>query len=174
MRNLNIAIATTMVLLILVGFIPKQGMPQSVENDIQKKVETTTVAPSVSSVVQPENIPSLPVPTPETPKRLEDNTCSDFIAEAEKYDWNINIISAISMAESGCRADIVGDGHLTYYQGEVEYGYSYSFLQIRYLPGREGCYGNIETYVACAYALYQDNYYRPWSVYNDGQYLKFL
>jgi hypothetical protein len=43
---------------------------------------------------------------------------------------------AVMMCESGSRADAIGDGHLTYWQNGVKYGFSVGLMQIRYLPGR--------------------------------------
>lgn len=48
-------------------------------------------------------------------------------------------MTAISKAESGCRANARGDNHLTFQQNGRTYGYSLGPLQVRILPGREHC-----------------------------------
>jgi len=102
--------------------------------------------------------------------------CEAVRAEASKYSgWNVNLMVAISKAESNCRAEARGDGHLTYQKNGRAYGYSVGVFQIRILEGREHC----DTYdlsinVKCAYNIYKGQGYKAWSVYNNGKYKKHL
>lgn len=79
---------------------------------------------------------------------------------------------AISKAESHCRADAVGDTNLTFEQNGRTYGYSIGALQVRILPGREGC--ETGDYYECAHNIWLRQGYRAWSVYKNGRYLEYL
>lgn len=72
----------------------------------------------------------------------------------------------VMIAESGGRANAVGDGRLRYWQNGVQYGDSHGLFQIRYLPGRPnpGQLHNPEFNIAYASGLYKSNGWRPWSV----------
>lgn len=95
--------------------------------------------------------------------------------EASKYDWDVNIVVAISQAESSCRADAKGDTTLTYEQNGHIYGYSVSAMQVRILPGREQCDSySVEVNIACAYNVYKGQGYRAWSVFANNKYLQFM
>lgn len=98
------------------------------------------------------------------------------MVEASKYSgWNPALITAIAQAESGCRPDATGDGHLTYQQNGRTYGYSVSVLQVRILPGREHCDAHdLSVNVKCAYAIWQGQGYVAWSMYTNGKYKQFL
>lgn len=84
-------------------------------------------------------------------------------------------MAAISMAESGCRVEARGDGHLAYQVNGRLYGYSMSVLQVRILPGREHCDSHdLAINVQCAYGIWQGQGYKAWSVYTNGKYRGFL
>jgi len=84
-------------------------------------------------------------------------------------------MTAIAQAESGCRYDATGDGHLTYQIDGRTYGYSVSVLQVRILPGREGCDAHdIKVNVECAHRIWKGQGYGAWSVYNSGKYRQWL
>ena len=101
-------------------------------------------------------------------------TCEQFVNELHKYDWDVNIMRAIAMGESGCRW-ATGDNHLTFEQNGRTYGYSIGFLQYRILPGREDCeFTTIQKYVECNYKLWQGGGYKHWTIYNKGIYRQFL
>lgn len=113
-----------------------------------------------------------PVLPPATPV----SGCAAVLQEARQYPgWNPDIVQAISHAESHCDASATGDGHLTFYQGGREYGYSVSVLQVRILPGREDCDSHdLKTNVKCAYAVWQAQGYQAWTKYNNGEYRQYL
>lgn len=102
--------------------------------------------------------------------------CAAVEQEARKYSgWNINIVQAISHAESHCNVNATGDGHLTYYQNGRKYGYSLSAMQVRILPGREHCDAhNLRINIKCAYAIWRGSGYGAWTMYNNGEYWKYL
>lgn len=115
-------------------------------------------------------------PAPVNPPATPLTGCEAVRAEASKYTgWNVSIITAVSEAESHCRFDARGDGHLTYQANGRTYGYSVSVLQVRILEGREHCDSyDLATNVKCAYAIWQGQGYSAWSMYTNGKYLKFL
>ena len=88
-------------------------------------------------------------------------------------DWNIDIMVAISQAESHCNMDTVGDKNLTYQKNGRTYGYSIGALQVRILPGREHC-EQLENYWQCAHDIWKSQGYRAWSVYKSNKYLQYM
>lgn len=94
----------------------------------------------------------------------------------ERYGgWNVNIMTAVSQAESGCDKTATGDKTLTYKSKKRVYGYSVSVLQVRILPGREHCDNhNLRVNVKCAYAIWQSQGYNAWTKYRNGEYKEFL
>lgn len=84
-------------------------------------------------------------------------------------------MTAISKAESNCRVEARGDGHLTYKKNNRIYGYSLSVMQVRIVEGREHCDTNdLKVNVACAHKIWQNQGYKAWSVYTNGKYKKNL
>jgi len=101
--------------------------------------------------------------------------CEAVRVEASKYDWDVNLIVAISKAESNCRVEARGDGHLTYNKNGRVYGYSLSVLQVRIMEGREHCdTHDLATNIKCGYNIYKGQGYGAWSVYKNGKYKKYL
>jgi hypothetical protein len=98
--------------------------------------------------------------------------CRDYYNLLKQYDWDVNIMLAIMKAESGCDTNRVGDN---YPIGGL-LAPSCGLLQIRTLAGRPSCeeLKRSETNVEWAYRLYKANGYKPWSVYNNGQYTRYL
>lgn len=102
--------------------------------------------------------------------------CDDVRTEVSKYpDWDARLMVAISKAESNCRAEAKGDGHITFKQKGRVYGYSLSAMQVRILPGREHCdTHDLATNIKCAHDIFKGQGYKAWSVYTNGKYKKFL
>lgn len=74
-----------------------------------------------------------------------------------------------------CNPNATGDGHLTYQVNGRTYGYSVSALQVRILPGREHCdTEDLSVNVKCAYAIWQGQGYAAWTMFNNGEYKKWL
>lgn len=95
---------------------------------------------------------------------------------ARHFGDDIRIAKAVMRAESGCRADAVGDGHITYVQNGTTYGMSCGLFQIRFLPGRPNCeqMKNPSENIAYAGQLYHSQGFRPWSAFLNQSYLKFI
>ena len=111
------------------------------------------------------------------PPRPVKYDCSEIETEINKYDWDTELALAVAKAESGCYADARGDDDLIYVENGREYGYSVGAFQVRILPGREDCDTfDIEKNIFCAYTIYQsaDNSFTPWSMWNNGEYKKYL
>lgn len=94
----------------------------------------------------------------------------------EIFGTDCRIALAICRAESGCREEAVGDGHLTFFKDGVEYGKSYGVFQIRHLPGRPAPEDllNAEINIRKAYDMYKVQGWGPWSVFTSGRYLQYL
>ncbi len=107
---------------------------------------------------------------------VEITGCERVRQEVAKYDgWDVAVMTAISMSESGCREDATGDGSLAYTQNGRTYGYSLSVFQVRILPGRERCDAHdVAINVECAYGIWKSQGYGAWSVYQSGKYKQFL
>lgn len=95
---------------------------------------------------------------------------------ARYFGDDIRIAKAVMQAESGCRTDAVGDGHITYVQNGVTYGMSCGLFQIRFLPGRPNCKDMQDASKNIAYAasMYKAQGWYPWSAYLNNSYIKFL
>lgn len=79
---------------------------------------------------------------------------------------------AVMEAESHCRSDDVGDQRVI----AGVYAPSCGLMQVRTLPGRPNCeqLKDPETNIATAYGLYAKHGFQPWTMYNNGEYLKYL
>lgn len=100
-----------------------------------------------------------------------------YLAELKKYDWDADVAAAIIQAESKCKVDARGDGHLTYTEGTTRYGDSWGLFQVRYLPGRPTPdeLKDYKTNIAHAYKLYKSRgTWTDWTMYNNGQYRNYL
>ena len=102
--------------------------------------------------------------------------CDLVRSEVSKYSgWDVNVMVAISQAESGCNPNATGDTSLTYQENGRTYGYSVGVFQVRILLGRESCdTHDLKANVACAYKVWQGQGYRAWSVYSNNRYLSFM
>jgi len=92
-------------------------------------------------------------------------------------EWDGRIMYGICKAESGGKADVVGDTTLTYVQNGVTYGMSCGMLQVRVLPGRNiTCEDmhNPEKNVAKAFEIWKSQSYKAWSMYTNGRYLDYI
>ena len=84
------------------------------------------------------------------------------------------IAIAVAQAESSMQPDRIGDNHLKFEDGK--YGMSCGLFQIRILPGRPTCEEMLDPQknIEFAYELHKKSGWNPWSVYKNGQYLKFI
>lgn len=161
MRNfITLVIATILVVGMTLDEPPEASQKAKVAQ-VSKDIPKEPVKAVVEAPVQPQ-----PILT----------GCDAVRAEVSKYkDWDVNLMVAISQAESSCRVDALGDTSLKYEQFGRTYGYSVSVFQVRILPGREHCDRlDLEVNVKCAYGVWVNQGYRAWSVYGSGRYLDFL
>jgi hypothetical protein len=104
--------------------------------------------------------------------------CDRWRALVNQYDWDVNIAMAVMEAESTCNIGATGD---TWEIGGLT-APSCGLFQVRTLVGRPTCeeLKVPETNVEWAYRIYTasvergNNGWYPWSVYNNGKYLKYL
>lgn len=152
--------------------------------DINKQSETRpteTVSHSIQLVQEietPTPVKVEEVATKTTPPQNNPQVtgCEAVRQEVAKYaDWDINLMVAISKAESGCRSGARGDNHLTYQKNGRTYGYSLGVFQVRILPGRERCDTfDVQANVRCAHDIFTGQGYRAWSVFKSGAYTKHM
>lgn len=135
-------------------------------NGLEAKTMAQAIETKPEAKIEP--LDAAPIPAKQA-------TCAQFKEALYKYDWDVNIIFAIAMGESGCRWAI-GDTTLTFQQNGRTYGYSVGFLQYRILPGREACEDTtLDAYVACNYRLFAaKRTYTDWTIYNNQSYRKHL
>ena len=71
----------------------------------------------------------------------------------------------IMECESQGSENAIGDGHLKFKQGTIEYGASYGLFQIRHLKGRPSPSFLLdpENNVKYAYQIYQAQSWKPWT-----------
>lgn len=105
-------------------------------------------------------------------------TCDSFDSLIAENFGAENLITAkaVMRAESSCRTDAVGDGHITFVQDGVTYGMSCGLFQIRYLPGRPTCeqMKNPSENIRYAGQLFKGQGFYPWSAYKNGLYKRYL
>lgn len=138
------------------------------------EVKTKEPPERVVTVQSTPQKPEEPIP-PQPPVRPLTG-CDAVRAEVSKYSgWDVNIMTAISRAESSCQIDRVGDKHLKFVKNGRQYGYSLSVLQVRILPGREHCdNSDLSVNVACAHKIWQGQGYEAWTAYKNKSYKKYL
>ena len=111
------------------------------------------------------------------PPNITLENCDEAISEIRKYNWDVEIATAIMKAESKCDANAKGDTDLVFTERGREYGYSVGLFQVRILPGREYCDSfDIPTNVKCAYEIYSNagNQWNDWSMYENGKYNDYI
>ena len=96
--------------------------------------------------------------------------CELVRQELEKYDgWNVNIMTAIARAESGCIANNhnYGDNHGSC-QG------SYGIMQVGCIHGYSADHlSSISNNVAVSYKIWQSQGYTAWGAYTNESYKEF-
>lgn len=112
---------------------------------------------------------------------------SSFIAECNtiknsigRYtDWDINTMTAISMAESGCNASknnlTSTETHIGY-DGNVVCVGSYGALQVGCVHklGDVASLNNLDVNVDVAHSVWLKQGYNSWTTYSNGKYLRYL
>jgi len=132
------------------------------------RIESTKAPEVVQVPVEQEKAIVEPVIVPPV---VQPRSACDYIKD---YDWDVRLMTAIAMAESGCVMQR-GDGHLTSVVDGRTYGYSLGVLQVRILPGRERCdTEDPAVLMSCAYNIYKGQGLSAWTMYTNGRYLRFL
>lgn len=92
----------------------------------------------------------------------------DIRKEIARYDWDTELMVAIALAESYCRADADNTG--TNRDGSYDIG----VFQINSIHGQsKEAMMDYKQNIAYAYKIYNSQGLRAWSVYNNGAYLKY-
>lgn len=84
---------------------------------------------------------------------------------------------AIAKAESGLRADAVGDGHITFWENGVLKGMSCGVFQIRVIGNRPDCetLKNPDFNIEYAAGMYEaQGHFGAWSAFTNSSYLRHL
>lgn len=129
-------------------------------------VPVQAATPSTVSVAQPA-VAKAPEPAPVV------NGCDAVFNLASQYtDWSPTIMTRIANAESGCRFDAVGDGHLAFYNAAgTLIGMSCGPWQVRVLDGRPSCaqLQDPQITVEWAHRIYLSQGFSAWSVCTSGK-----
>ena len=102
------------------------------------------------------------VTAPTTSNKAHPVGCEHYRHLLEGKSWNVDTMLYAMQKESGCNPSAVGDN----YPIRGVYAPSCGLLQVRTLPGRPSCEAlkDPATNVAAAYAIWQGQGYRAWSV----------
>lgn len=136
--------------------------------------QTTTPAQEPSAPAPVEVATVVPAkPAPVKPPKPVANGCEAVYNLATQYtDWSPHVMTRIAQAESGCRFNAVGDGHLTYYNASGKLiGMSCGPWQVRVLDGRPSCaqLQQPQVSVEWAHKIYLSQGLSAWSVCNNGK-----
>lgn len=168
--------------LIITGLLSKPTDPQHINKQVtrtsEKHAQVASVKqepPGKATVTQPQVVQEntvTPIVTSTVP------TCDSFDALISENFGPEHLITAkaVMKAESSCRADAVGDNHITYVQDGITYGMSCGLFQVRYLPGRPPCSEMHDPSKNIAYAgrMFKASGWQPWSAWLTGKYKQFL
>lgn len=173
---------------IITGLLTNLKTPQHINNQVAPQVGANPISEASSKNQVKATSIDKPVQKIE-PQIVQDKTVTPVITSStpncDKYDAllienfgteQLNTAKAIMRAESGCRADAVGDSHITFYHNGQHMGMSCGLFQIRILPGRDSCetYKNPTQAINKAGSMYRASGWKPWSAFKNGSYRKFL
>ena len=137
-------------------------VPVNVPEIVEPIVKTE---PVVEPVVVAQTAPKVTQPT------IHPKGCENYRdLYTRVFGSKADVFLKIANKESSCNPMAVGDKHLTYWQGGIEYGMSCGLLQVRYLPGRPSCSQMQDPTANAQYALnlYNSGGFGHWSVCNKG------
>lgn len=124
------------------------------------KVEAAVQQPS-----QRETVEVSPRPRPIIASSKVANRCEEFRNLVKQYDWNVEVMLAIMMAESSCNPNALN----TNSDGSNDSGL-FQINSIHKKPNRE----NPELNVRYAYQIYKSQGLNAWVAYTNKIYLKFM
>lgn len=122
---------------------------------VNKQVVQETLTDTVVNVEPPQ---AVVIPQPESwPKG-----CEHYVAEVQKYAWNVSVAVNVMRAESGCNPTAIGDN----YPINGLHAASCGLYQVRTLTGRPDCetLKNPATNIQWAWRVYQSQGWSAWSV----------
>ena len=93
------------------------------------------------------------------------NRCEEFRNLVKQYDWNVEVMLAIMMAESSCNPNALNMNS----DGSNDSGL-FQINSIHKKPNRE----NPELNVRYAYQIYKSQGLSAWVAYTNKSYLKFM
>lgn len=160
--------------LIITGLLSKHTAPQHINKQAtpksEKNAQVASVKQELPKVVQENTVTPIVTSTVSTCDSFDALIVENFGAE------NLITAKAVMKAESSCRVDAVGDGHITYVQDGITYGMSCGLFQIRMLPGRPPCSEMHDPSKNIAYAgrMFKASGWKPWSAFTTGKYKQHL
>lgn len=125
------------------------------------KAQTVRVVATEKAKQKTQTEPSAVVQTVQV-QQLPLNGCQSYRHIVAQYDWNVQIMSAVMQAESGCNPNAISPVN---YDGVRDYGLMQLHGQYILEPSQN---------VAAAYRLWQVQGYHAWSAYNNGSFEQFL
>ena len=166
-------ILLAVVVCIYLHNLPASTSPEQLNNqDTSKSEKTSQVSPQIKKKKVVHDRTVTPLVTRATP------ACDAYDALIAKHFGvnNLNIAKAVMRAESGCRADAVGDGDITYIENGTTYGMSCGLFQIRSFPERPSCEAMKDARKNIEYAasMFATQGWTPWSAYLNGSYRQFI
>lgn len=126
------------------------------------------VSKSAGQVHQQVTAPEAPLKPAETPapqppvSQIVAQGCDAYKQILAKYNWNVDVMTAVMRAESGCNPNAINTAN---YDGVADYGLMQLHGQEIYDPA---------TNISHAYHLWTVQGYKAWSVFNNGKYLSYL
>ena len=99
--------------------------------------------------------------------------CDRYKKLVDRYDWDKRVAMAVMRAESGCRANAVGDN----YPIRGLHAVSCGLFQVRTVAKWRGTCKQLQKpsfNVKIAHKVYKGQGWKAWSVINNGKYLRYL
>jgi hypothetical protein len=163
-----------LAVLLSVALISQHSQNPKLNNSEANAATTSSAGQVRQKATAPETkVEQIKTPAPQTPvPQPVAQGCESYRAIVSQYNWDANVAMAVMQAESSCNHVAVGDNWAI----NGLHAPSCGLFQIRTLPNRPGCeqLKDPNTNVAWAYKLYLARGWQPWSVYNNGKYLRYL
>lgn len=163
-----------LALSLVFGLLVVMGVGEFKQEGFSYTMAYQKINQAIEQPAQAQEAPPVPIP----PYCVERNDICESLRKAGFQENQLNLMMAISRAESGWRIEALGDTTIT----NKTWGPSVGVLQVRTInPGRpQGCRVreqlnmNLDAQTACGYQIYRSQGYKAWSVYLNGAYKKFL
>lgn len=146
--------------------------------DTKPTPTATPSAPPDVETPEPEPTPEpAPIAPPAPPQRAVG--CENYRGLVSQYNWDVRTMMAVMEAENrACDPNVnngsAGETHRDMHGNVICVG-SYGLFQVGCLHFSGNQDGNDPaTNIAVAYAVWQKQGYNAWTMYTNGEYLKFL